>query len=187
MLLACLKSVINILDIVDLTPPSTILIQLWIWIKLISLVSGRWREAERYWKSCPGSSERLKLLLKTQHVISDIFVTPFQSAMLVLTVPGDHPRRVTICYALLISNAGFYRSRQRHVDSKCSGSADMLFVLREKLKLFLQRGIFSGVQGISSTLALLLLMTLLLPTTCICYIQVFVQYETSFMFSLTPP
>ena len=167
------------------TPPS-ILIQLWIWIKLISLVSGRWREAERYWKSCPGSSERLKLL-KTQHVISDIFVTPFQSAMLVLTVPGDHSRRVTICYALLISNAGFYRSRQRHVDSKCSGSADMLFVLREKLKLFLQRGIFSGVQGISSSLALLLLMTLLLPTTCICYIQVFVQYETSFMFSLTPP
>ena len=104
--------------------------------------------------------------------------------MLVLTVPGDHSRRVTICYALLISNAGFYRSRQRHVDSKCSGSADMLFVLREKLKLFLQRGIFSGVQGISSTLALLLLMTLLLPTTCICYIQVFVQYETSFMLSL---
>ena len=70
--------------------------------------------------------------------------------MLVLTVPGDHSRRVTICYALLISNAGFYRSRQRHVDSKCSGSADMLFVLREKLKLFLQRGIFSDALLISN-------------------------------------
>ena len=32
--------------------------------------------------------------------------------MLVFTVPGDHSRGVTICYALLISNAGFYRSRR---------------------------------------------------------------------------
>ena len=36
------------------------------------------------------------------------------------------------------------------MDSKCSGSADMLFVLREKLKLFLQRGIFSDALLISN-------------------------------------
>ena len=57
-------------------------------------------------------------------------------------------------------------------------------LLERKVKLFLQRGIFSGVQGISSSLALLLLMTLLLPTTCICYIQVFVQYDGALQLAL---
>ena len=32
--------------------------------------------------------------------------------MLVFTVPGDHSRGVSICYAFLISNAGFNRSRR---------------------------------------------------------------------------
>ena len=33
-----------------------------------------------------------------------------------------------------------------------AGSADILFILKEELNLFVQRGIFSGVQGISSRL-----------------------------------